>query len=237
METAPPRCRRRSCPPRAGRPRIQGVTIVQKWLVRRARLGRNPTVDRWFRSLVDGTGGQVVEIGCGVGLLFRYYPPTVGRVIAIEPDRASRLQARSVAAGLPQPVEVVDGGAGGVLPIADDAADFVVCPAVLCSAADPAQMVREIDRILRTGGQLRVLEHTLSGNRVLAALQRLADRCGWPRFFGGCHVSRDTEARLAGAGFRWLEVEHGWFTRAPFMWPSGPHVRGTAVRARDTADR
>lgn len=171
-----------------------------------------------------------MEIGCGGGWLFPHYPPTIERLIGVEPDPVCRDESAIAARQLTVPCVIVGNGPGGRLPLPDACADFVVCAEVLCSVADPPAMLREIDRILRPGGQLRILEHTLSPSRYATSVRRAADRLGWPRLFGGCHVSRDVLTLVTDAGFIWVGIERYWFTRAAVMWPSGPHVRGIAIR-------
>jgi SAM-dependent methyltransferase len=169
-------------------------------------------------------------VGCGAGFLFPHYPATIGRLIGVEPDPVSRSQAVAAAALVRTPIVIVGNHPDGRLPLPDACADFVVCSEVLCSVTDPAAMLREIDRILRPGGELRILEHTLSPGRYATLLRRAADKLGWPRLFGGCHVSRDVPALVTTAGFTWQRIERYWFTHAAVMWPTGPHVRGVAKR-------
>lgn len=206
------------------------MTFAQRWLLRRAIRRPDPLVGAQLGALLDGVHGEVVEVGCGAGFLFPYYPDKISRLIGVEPDSLSREQAIVAARQLCVPVEILGNEPGGLLPLPGACADFVVCSEVLCSVTDPAVMLREIDRILRPGGQLRILEHTVSPSRYATLARRAADRLGWPRLFGGCHVSRDVPALVAEAGFTWNTIERYWFTRAAVMWPTGPHVRGTAIR-------
>jgi hypothetical protein len=60
-------------------------------------------------------------------------------------------------------------------------------------------------------------------------VQWLADATFWPRVAGGCHLTRDTAAAIAAAGF---EIEHSRrfnFTPGPPV-PPIPHVLGIARR-------
>lgn len=53
---------------------------------------------------------------------------------------------------------LVKGGAES-LPMADGSFDAVVSTLVLCSVADPAQVLREVHRVLRPGGRYCFIEH------------------------------------------------------------------------------
>jgi len=52
-------------------------------------------------ALVEGLHGEVVEIGCGSGVMFPYYGPDV-RVLAIEPDDEFREGAEQAKMQLPR---------------------------------------------------------------------------------------------------------------------------------------
>ncbi len=53
-------------------------------------------------------------------------------------------------------------GEGENLPFEDAAFDAVTASTVLCSVASPAGTLKEFKRILRPGGQVRLLEHVRS---------------------------------------------------------------------------
>jgi hypothetical protein len=89
-------------------------------------------------------------------------------------------------------------------------------------------MLREIRRVLRPDGELRVYEHVVARNRLGRLAQRVLDRLLWPRMLDGCHLSRDISRLVGSAGFEWVQQRRVWFARLPFMIPSGPHIIGAA---------
>jgi ubiquinone/menaquinone biosynthesis C-methylase UbiE len=184
---------------------------------------------RHRRELLAGLSGRVIEIGAGSGLNFRHYPAAVCEVVAIEPERRLRRAAADVASRTEVPVDVVP-GAAEALPVKSEAFDAAVACLVLCSVRDQRRALAELRRVVKPGGELRLLEHVQATGGGLAAAQWAVDHTFWPLLFGGCHTGRDTLAAVAAAGFelgtvRTLKVPDG-----PITFPSTPHVLCTARR-------
>lgn len=163
-----------------------------------------------------------MEVGAGNGLNFARYPAEVERVVAVEPDPYMREKAAERATPA---VEIHEGDAYA-LPVEDGGADAVVFSLVLCTIPDPGRALREAHRALRPGGEVRFYEHVISRKPWMARLQRVFAPL-WRRLGGGCNLTRDTEAAIAGAGFTVDTVER-------FSWPAAllaaPHVLGVARR-------
>jgi SAM-dependent methyltransferase len=180
------------------------------------------------RKLLSGLAGRVIEVGAGSGLNFPFYPPAVEQVLAVEPEPVLKAAAVDAAREAPVPVQVVAGVAGR-LPAEDGSFDAAVASLVLCSVPDQHLALAEFRRVIRPGGELRFYEHVVSRRAMPARFQRLADATFWPHVAGGCHLSRDTRAAIARAGF---DIES--CARFPFA-PAGrvpaiPHILGVARR-------
>src|SRR5437762_157269 len=144
------------------------------------------------RSLLSNALGVTVEIGAGTGLNAGHYPPSVGKVIATEPDRHMLRRLRRAAAEARVPV-LVERSFADRLPLEDRSADTAVSTLVLCSVPDQQEALREIRRVLKSSGRLLFLEHVRSPNPSLARWQdRLERQWGW--FGGGCHPNRETDS-------------------------------------------
>ena len=178
------------------------------------------------RMLADLTG-RVIEIGAGGGRNFTHYPATVTEVVAIEPDHTLRAHAEHAASSAPVPVRVLEGDAEH-LPAQDGEFDAAVFSLALCSFADPAAALREAARVLRTGGQLRFLEHVRSTHRLTALVEDAVTPL-WRRAFGGCHPNRDTAATIAAAGFTIEQLDRFGFAMAPIAPPTA-HILGRATK-------
>ena len=85
------------------------------------------------------------------------------------------------------------------LPFDDASFDTVVSTLVLCTVTDVPAALAEIRRVLRPGGELRLLEH-VRGDGFVGHAQDIA-RPVWSWCAAGCQPNRDTEAALRDAGF------------------------------------
>jgi ubiquinone/menaquinone biosynthesis C-methylase UbiE len=180
-------------------------------------------------KLLAGLTGSVLEAGAGSGLNFAHYPPTVTRVLAVEPEPHLRELAERAARQAAVAITVADGTAE-LLPADDGSFDAVVASLMLCSVPDPAVALAEMRRVLRPGGELRFMEHVSAESPGQRRIQRLADATFWPACFGGCHASRDSVASIAAAGFRITEVARYRLPESKVPWPTAPHARGIAIR-------
>lgn len=144
-------------------------------------------------TLVEGLGGEVLDLGAGTGALFPYFDridsDTI-QVTAIEPDPGMRTQAYERAEGLDVDIDVVDAD-GQDLPYDDAAFDAVVASFVFCTIPDHERALSEVARVLKDGGEFRFLEHVRADGVAGAAHDGLTP-C-WHAVAGGCHLNRETD--------------------------------------------
>lgn len=148
----------------------------------------------WRRALVAGVGETVLEVGCGTGRNLPLYGRTAW-VVGLEPDQAALARARQRRPGTTLVVGTVE-----ALPFRSGNFGTVVSSLVFCSVNDPAAGLREVRRVLKPEGELRMLEHVRDPRprwgRLQDALQPI-----WTRVTGGCRPNRRTEKALKEAGF------------------------------------
>ncbi|MDD7941030.1 methyltransferase domain-containing protein [Actinomycetospora lutea] len=123
--------------------------------------------DAVWREALAGLRGEVVELGCGDGRTFPWYPPGVTGVHAFEPDPSLRHDARGVAAWTATPVWVRDDPVED-LPLARGSIDGAVLR-LLLHRRPAAPVVAELARVLRFRGELVILED--AGPDPLAAVR------------------------------------------------------------------
>ena len=142
--------------------------------------------------------GTVLEIGFGTGLNLAHLPPSVERLLVVDPMPTSRKKTAARMASSPVPVDVV-GLDGERIDLDDASVDGVLSTWTLCSIADPVRAVSEIARVVRPGGRLHFAEHGRSPDaRVLAWQDRLngVQR----RMAVGCNLNRDIPGVVAAGG-------------------------------------
>ena len=172
-------------------------------------------------ALVDGLHGDVLEIGAGTGRMFSRYAADA-RVIAIEPDAAFRERSVAPAAASPARITVVD-GAAEKLPFPDASFDAIVVCLVLCSVGSVPQVLGELRRVLRPGGELRLVEHVRS-DRVVAGFFMRAFNWLWRLLNGqGCNMHRRPLPVIRDAGFEVVDTEPFQFYSAGL--PAFPMLR------------
>ena len=155
------------------------------------RLGR---LGEWRRRLVGPAQGRILDLGCGTGRNLRLFRPD-SQVTGLELDLRLLAAARRRAPSRPLVVARAE-----QMPFRADSFDTVVSSLVFCSVADPSRGLQEVKRILDWQGQVRMLEHVRSSNRVMGRLQDLIQPA-WTWFPGGCPPTRSTVEPVEGAGF------------------------------------
>ena len=169
-------------------------------------------------AVVPLARGDVFELGCGGGINHEFYDTrAITSYAGIDPHEglldATRAAARDKgwAADLRQ-------GRGEAIPFGDASFDCVVCTFTLCSVDEPAQVMRELRRILRPGGQMLFLEHGLAPDADVRRWQERIEPV-WKRLAGGCHLNRPIASALDGAGFAVDKLGEGYT-------PKNPHFAG-----------
>lgn len=146
-------------------------------------------------SLLPGSPGLAVDLGCGPGLLAGQLLERGAAVIGI--DQSSNLLARAR-----RNFPAADFRAGTLerIPLDDGRADLVIAAMVLHHLPDPARGLREIFRVLRPGGFLIVAD--LERHEEETMLARFAD------FWPGFETERLREMLEAG-GFSLEQTRNG----------------------------
>lgn len=147
----------------------------------------------------------VVELGSGVGANLRYLRPG-STLVAIEPNVPMHrgLRAAAERRGVHLDLRARTAEHTG---LPDQSVDSVISSLVLCTVADPAEVLAEVRRILRPGGTFRFVEHVVARAGTPTRLLQRALRRPWAWTFEGCSCERDLAGALRAAGFARVDLE------------------------------
>ena len=160
-------------------------------------------VSPYRRQTAGRAHGDVLEIGAGTGANLAFYPDDL-RLTAVEPNphMARRLVRRSARQG--RDVAVCS-ERGERLSFPDASFDSVVTTLVLCMVDDLDQVLAQVARVLRPGGEFLFYEHVVSprirGRRWQERLNPV-----WKLLTTGCNLDRDITGAIRSAGFASVDV-------------------------------
>jgi len=142
------------------------------------------------RRLATDLRGTVLEIGCGTGAMRPYFDGC--EVIGLEPDAAFAARARGYSKVLAASADAI--------PLPDASVDAAVSALVMCSVPSADTAAKELARVVRPGGEVRLLEHVRSEGRVTGMLMDVANPLWLVANRQGCRMNRDPMPALAAAG-------------------------------------
>ena len=168
-------------------------------------------------------GDRVLEVGVGTGLSLPLYPRDV-TITGIDVSREMLEKARRRVARRKLPnVEALLEMDAESMSFADASFDKVVAMYVLPVVENPQQLLRELHRVCRPDGEIFIVNHVRSDNRLIAAfengLARFSDTIGFrPDFELRDMVSDAAEVtELSRINFFWrvMRVKNGVAHRLP----------------------
>ncbi len=159
------------------------------------------------KRLLAGLHGAVLEVGAGTGGNFEHYEwAPIESLEATEPDPYMLSRAEQKASALPEAdrakLRLSDAPAES-LPFPDEHFDAVVACLVLCTVSDLSKSLQEMRRVLKPGGELRLLEHVARDGAWGTVQHAIQPVYGWAS--AGCSINRHIEDAVRAAGFT-LEV-------------------------------
>ncbi len=150
-----------------------------------------------------GVGGTVLDAGVGTGRNMPYYPAN-GKVTGIDlsPQMLAQAERRKAAMNTDvalRQMDVTD------TDFPDGHFDCVIATFLFCVLDDKDQLpaLREISRISKPDGEIRILEYAYSRRPLTRFVMKLW--APWVRLMYGATFDRHTERYVEAAGFRLVE--------------------------------
>lgn len=137
---------------------------------------------RAIRRMNIAPGESVLDVGVGTGLALASYPPHT-RVTGI--DLSEGMLRRAKRRVQQQRMTSINLALGNALelPFADAAFDHVLLSHVITVVSDPVRVIEETRRVTRPGGQIVIINHFRSSNRLIAMIETwlcpLCQHLGW----------------------------------------------------------
>jgi phosphatidylethanolamine/phosphatidyl-N-methylethanolamine N-methyltransferase len=148
-------------------------------------------------------GHHILEVGIGTGKNFDYYPAGA-RITAIDfsPRMLEQAMHKSRRKNIAVDLSLMDVQS---LCYADNSFDTVIASFVFCSAPLPLKGLKELYRVCKPGGQVLLLEHVLSSNRMIAKAMNFIN----PAVVAlvGANINRDTVKNVKACSFASVRID------------------------------
>jgi phosphatidylethanolamine/phosphatidyl-N-methylethanolamine N-methyltransferase len=165
------------------------ISEIKKIYARQSRV-YDLIFKRWFyprqqhviHTLDIHPGQRVLDVGVGTGLSLPLYPRHA-QVTGVDlSSKMLREAQKKIRRENLNHVTLMEMDAGH-LAFPDDAFDFVIAAFVISVVPDPIQVVAEIKRVSKPHGQIVIINHFQSENRLMAQLEKWASplcmKIGW----------------------------------------------------------
>jgi ubiquinone/menaquinone biosynthesis C-methylase UbiE len=148
------------------------------------------------KEILSKVRGKILEVGVGTGQSFKDYPPGQ-EIVGIDISEKMLESARKKAKNYLGRIELRRADVQN-LPFEDNTFDTIFTSCVFCSVTDPVKGLEQLRRVLKKDGQILMLEHVRSKNRVLGFFMDLLN----PIIVRlvGANINRDTVKNIRKAG-------------------------------------
>ena len=155
-------------------------------------------------QLFNGLSGRVLDAGVGTGRNMPFYPPGAEVVgIDLSPAMLARAEARRRAHASAVQLLQMD---VTKLAFPENSFDAVVATFLFCVLPEELQApaLREVGRVTKPGGTIRLLEYVRPSGAFRQKLARLWEP--WMRWAYGAGFDRRTEEKIPAAGLELVEA-------------------------------
>jgi len=168
----------------------------------------------WRQRLIRSAKGKVLEVGIGAGANFPFYRDDVEVTgVDFSGEMLSRARVAAVECGVRAEFMQSD---IETLTFPDGTFDTVVTTLTMCGYKDPLAVLGKFNRWCKANGQILLMEHGASSNRMIGALQKAID----PLFHRmvGCHLNRDMSRIFQESGMEVIRTERHMLGAVYLVW-------------------
>jgi ubiquinone/menaquinone biosynthesis C-methylase UbiE len=151
---------------------------------------------RLRQNLLQKARGRVLDVACGTGRNFPYYPKDC-QITAIDLSAGMLEQARQRAEHLGLEIQLVTQDVEQ-LDFPSQSFDTVVSSLAVCTYPNPVEALTEMTRVCKSDGQLLLLEHGRSSCQLLGRLQDIF-ASSYAKHTG-CQINREPLELVQDAG-------------------------------------
>jgi ubiquinone/menaquinone biosynthesis C-methylase UbiE len=172
------------------------------------------TEKKWREKLISCAKGKVLEVAVGAGANFHFYPQDV-EVTAVDFSEDMLRKAKESAVDNGIQAEFIQSDVEA-LSFPDGSFDTIVSTLSFCGYEDPNIVLKAFQKWCKPNGQILLMEHGISSNRLVGILQSVAD----PLFkkVVGCHLNRDIIQILQESNIHIHKVEHYMLSTVHLIW-------------------
>lgn len=190
------------------------IRIFDKQATDYDRKREDPKQQRWRRNLIGQAQGDVLELAVGAGANFPFYPREV-RITAADFSSAMLEKARRAAGHHHVNADFICTDIEE-MSFPGQSFDTIVSTLSCCSYKNPLGVLKKINRWCKPDGTILLMEHGISSNFMVSALQRALN----PLLFRvyGCHHTRDIIGLVRESGMQISRVESYSLNMIHLIW-------------------
>ncbi|ELZ43073.1 type 11 methyltransferase [Halorubrum californiense DSM 19288] len=162
---------------------------------------------RYRRARFGDVEGRVLDVACGTGTNFKYLPDSVDLVgIDISPEMLANATKQLAELEIDGNLKEMD---AQELKFADDSFNAVISSLSTCTFPDPVAVLREMERVCKPDGTIRLVEHGRSDIGPMAKYQEWRADAHYEKT--GCRWTQEPRELVSEAGLDVRNTNTGLF--------------------------